>query len=99
MSYRPAFIVETDSSNGGTRLRLRGELDLSGVAAVRDALQAQDGPLVVDTTRLTFIDVSGLNALLDEERARGPEHFSLVPGDATRRLMKLVSRLSSPYSQ
>ena len=52
---------------GGQVLRLVGELDLASVAELREALAAvrSDGALTLDLSELTYIDSSGLHAIIE----------------------------------
>ena len=67
--------VETEDRNGLVHVALKGELDLSTVAKVQDELRRveADEPAVVvlDLSRLTFLDSTGLRCLVTaDERAR-----------------------------
>ena len=67
--------VETEDRNGLVHVALKGELDLSTVAKVQDELRrVEEGepPVVVlDLSRLTFLDSTGLRCLVTaDERAR-----------------------------
>lgn len=68
--------VETEDRNGLVHVALKGELDLSTVAKVQDELrrvEESEPPVVVlDLSRLTFLDSTGLRCLVTaDERARG----------------------------
>ncbi len=82
---------DLDGSNRA-HIAVRGELDLSTVSALRhdvdEMLDRGAASIVVDLSRLTFVDSSGLHALLAfAERARR-EDFSLElvegPADVMR---------------
>ena len=67
--------METEDRNGLVHVALKGELDLSTVAKVQDELRrVEEGepPVVVlDLSRLTFLDSTGLRCLVTaDERAR-----------------------------
>lgn len=80
------MVITAVDSCDRTRVRLIGELDLASGARVRWALPRLGGHrLLVDLSRLTFIDAAGLSALLlarrelelagrrlELEEARGP---------------------------
>jgi anti-sigma B factor antagonist len=79
-AYRPVPSLELDISACGstTTVGLAGELDLAAVeqleSAVAAALAEAAETLVIDLSALTFIDSSGVHALLDANRhahARG----------------------------
>lgn len=59
------------SHNGRAIVFIRGEMDMSSAAAVRDALStAQQGSpdVIVDMTEVTFMDSTGINALMGAYR-------------------------------
>jgi anti-anti-sigma factor len=67
--------VETEERDGRVHVALRGELDLSTVGKVQDALQRVESeapPVVVlDLSKLTFLDSTGLRCLVTaDQRAR-----------------------------
>lgn len=67
--------VRTEDRNGLVHVALVGELDLSTVAKVQDELrriEAGSPPtLVVDLSKLTFLDSTGLRCIVTaDERAR-----------------------------
>ena len=67
--------VETETRDGLVHVILRGELDLSTVAKVQDELrrvEAGSPPVVVlDLSKLTFLDSTGLRCLVTaDQRAR-----------------------------
>ena len=72
---RPAvpFRAEVERRMNVTILRLCGELDMAGLDDLNRALGvAQDDPagkVIVDLRGLTFLDASGLGALLAADRA------------------------------
>jgi anti-anti-sigma factor len=80
---RPGLSVEQLALERETVLILRGEFDLTGLDAFRDAV-AHISPrhrMVVDLRELRFLDSSGLGALVVlAERARS-EGWSLVLSD------------------
>jgi anti-anti-sigma factor len=67
--------VQTEDRNGHIHIVLRGELDLSTVGKVQDELRKveKSAPdlVVVDLSKLTFLDSTGLRCLVTaDERAR-----------------------------
>jgi anti-anti-sigma factor len=67
--------VQSEDRHGLVHVALRGELDLSTVGKVQDELrrvEASSPPVVVlDLSRLTFLDSTGLRCLVTaDERAR-----------------------------
>lgn len=64
--------VEVTELGGRPALAVRGELDISGVAELDRSLAALEGEqptvLVIDLRGVTFLDSSGLRALLAADR-------------------------------
>jgi anti-anti-sigma factor len=77
-----AYLV--DEGDGVCRIRLAGELDLSGREIADDALRAVDGAseVVLDLSELEFIDSMGIHfVVLAYERAqRAGYTLTIVPG-------------------
>ncbi len=66
-------------------LALEGELDLAGAAMLeRELAGIDEGPVVVDLRRLSFMDSSGLRALVVAARRLqdAGRRLALVPGAA-----------------
>ena len=84
-----------NASWDGDILRLNGELDLAEASAFEEGVRARlDGqdPLIVDVSRLTFIDSTGIRALVNIVRAAAPRR--VVVRDAppnVRRVLELTS--------
>jgi anti-anti-sigma factor len=69
---RALSISVTDAADGSVVVALAGELDLASapsLVAELEALRGRAGRLVIDAARLSFIDSSGLNALVATARA------------------------------
>ncbi len=67
--------VSSEDRNGRVHVALVGELDLSSVAKVQEELRrveaAEPATLVVDLSKLTFLDSTGLRCIVTaDERAR-----------------------------
>lgn len=61
--------IVVDARGAPPVVRLRGELDLAGAEVTEDSLvQAADPTIVVDLTRLSFMDFQGISALLSAKR-------------------------------
>jgi anti-sigma B factor antagonist len=92
--------VSREALDGGAWLFVvHGEVDLASADRVRDALMAvaSDGAeaLVVDLSGCTFLDSSGLRALLEARRALAapdgaPGLVIAAPGDQPRRLLEMT---------
>lgn len=91
------FKVESDATGSTMEVRLIGEFDLSAYEEVDQLLtnaQANSGhDVVVDLRALTFIDSSGIRALL-RAALRAKElggHLRLIPGaDNVQRVFELA---------
>jgi anti-anti-sigma factor len=79
-----------------TTARLVGEIDTYSVGEVRVAFErlpvVADGTVVVDLREVTFIDSSGLGAViaLYHRAVAADARLQLVCGDATLRLVRLM---------
>lgn len=89
--------VTTQDSGGQVTVSLKGELDLSSVGKVEEELKRveAEGPslLVLDLSRLTFLDSTGLRAVVTaDERARGDgRRLVIVRGpDAVQRVFSIT---------
>jgi anti-sigma B factor antagonist len=97
MGPRSQFRTELESNNGVVRVALSGELDIASAPLLEEALDAviANGFLavMVDLRELTFIDSSGLRALL-RARARadtsGKGLILVGASDAAQRLFELT---------
>lgn len=72
--------VETEERDERVHVALKGELDLSTVGKVQDELRrAEKAPLLVlDLSRLTFLDSTGLRALVSAHQRAEQEGRRLV---------------------
>jgi anti-sigma B factor antagonist len=89
--------VRTEDRDGLVRMALMGELDLSSVAKVQEELRRieADAPatLVVDLSKLTFLDSTGLRCIVTaDERAREQgRRIVIVRGpDAVQRVFAIT---------
>ncbi|MFE2560760.1 STAS domain-containing protein [Streptomyces sp. NPDC059352] len=67
-----ALSVHVTSGRSGTRVQVEGEIDLDTATdlgqVLVEAVDATDGSVAVDLSRVVFCDCSGLNALLRARR-------------------------------
>lgn len=78
----PPWSIEVTSTEGATCLRLRGELDAATAVELRSHVAASSSPEVhLDLGGVTFMDSSGLAAVLEARRRLALEHRQLVVGD------------------
>lgn len=99
MNHDPAptgFHVDGSEIDGASLVVLNGELDLASAAQLVQAvsdLGAGSHPVILDLSAVTFVDSSGVRALLDTERIvadKGRRLAFLRPGIAVTRLLELV---------
>ena len=92
------FECEVSTSAEVTRLRLIGELDIASTpilqAAITTARDVGSRSLVLDLTRLEFIDSSGLRCILDAdtEARQDGSSIALIQGPpAVQRIFELTN--------
>ncbi len=96
-SEHPYLTIDVTSAAKAQTIVLTGEADLLGApkieAALKDASAGEPQLIVIDLASLTFIDSSGLQALITGHelcRARGHE-LQIVPGpENVQRLFELI---------
>ncbi len=78
--------------DGTYLITLKGEIDLSNADRVRAAIaEAPDsGTVTVNTVGVTFIDSTGLRALIEGAGHVGLERLHLIPGARTLRLLEVT---------
>jgi anti-anti-sigma factor len=89
--------IETEVADGLVRVALKGELDLSTVNKVEEELESLEAGgaklIVLDMSRLTFLDSTGLRCLVTaDQRARDAGgRLVLVRGpDAVQRVFTIT---------
>ncbi len=94
----PDLHVESIVEDEVTRLQVAGDLDLTAAETLTDAIDEALGDgarsLVVDLSRTTFVDSTGLSHLLRARRRADAEHASLrivaPPGSEARVVIDLT---------
>jgi stage II sporulation protein AA (anti-sigma F factor antagonist) len=86
---------EAVRDGGGKRLRLVGELDLASVARLRAAIaeMPSNGALTLDLSDLTYIDSTGLHAIVEcanSLNGTGPVRIA-NPASSVRRVFEIVN--------
>lgn len=77
----PNFSISESTTPDGVRLELIGELDISVAGRVRDRLDdhAEAGTTVIlDLSRLDFIDSSGINVIITYHRQAAQDGWRLL---------------------
>jgi anti-sigma B factor antagonist len=94
---RPLALFELDHVHACAVLSCSGEIDVSTVSALRDALQEAERSsqrVIIDLTEVTFLDSTGVGAILGAVRAaRGgqPAALSLVgPSGVVLRVLTIT---------
>ena len=95
----PALTTQVSRAGTTVTVALCGELDLATASRLRSCLSPlvqQDPPpsrLVLDLRELTFLDASGISAMLQVQRAldrRGGELVLRSPSRLVRRVVKVL---------
>jgi anti-sigma B factor antagonist len=102
MSAEEETFLLTRSTQGACEVvSLAGELDMvhaPTVAETLDALADTERPLIVDLTELTFIDSSGIHAILRPRPQQGTVILVCPPGNIHRVLsVTKIDRVLSVY--
>jgi anti-anti-sigma factor len=72
-------------------VKLLGELDLATAAQLRGELRPLDGDVELDFAGLTFLDSSGMNALVDVHRDREARGHHLVIRGASEIVLRALT--------
>ena len=95
---KPLTLVRLD--NGAPGLRLIGELDMATVPELRSALAATsgNGQVTLDLSELTFMDSSGLLAIVEYARsANGAAPVILAnPSEVVARIFEITGMQGHP---
>ena len=95
--------VRTEDRNGLVHVALVGELDLSSVAKVQEELRRVEAgappTLVVDLSKLTFLDSTGLRCIVTaDERARSEgRRIVIVRGPEAVQRVFTITRLDDRF--
>ena len=92
MSLPDELKISVESREGASIVRVSGEVDLASHEQLTDRLReaaAANGPVVVDLSRCSFIDSSGIRALLLGEREA--DRFALAgAGEQVKRVLEMT---------
>ena len=95
------FVIETRDRPGVAHVVLSGEFDLAGVDRFAEAIAAVEAAapaaIVVDLGGLTFMDSSGLRALVgaDDRARQAGRRLAIVPGPTHVRRVFEITQLDS----
>jgi anti-sigma B factor antagonist len=94
VEHELTFVVDPDPERAGGFV-LRGELDMATaptlLAAVGPVLQDPAQDVVLDVRRLSFVDSTGISALIRiSTRLEGATLTLVAPADNVARVLKLV---------
>ena len=91
------WVLDVETAQSGHLVRACGEIDIANagllVQQVRKALMSGAESICVDLTETTFMDVSGVRALIEIERtaeAYAAPLEIICPGHAARRVIELT---------
>jgi anti-sigma B factor antagonist len=85
--------------NGTTLVSVRGDVDIATSPTLRRVLDAAHGHVVVDLSRVTLIDASGLSVLVEAARSADRDGHNLVlrnPSTSCTRALE-ITRLVSVF--
>lgn len=91
MREPPEGVVEVDTGDGV--VAVRGEIDRVTIGRVVHALERVDGVVVLELERVTFLDSSGLQGILDaqqEARSRGGDVILRRPSHVVSRVLEIT---------
>jgi anti-anti-sigma factor len=90
----PPFRIETSPQNGLLHVAVSGELDIATAPRLDAALQQPEAAtgIVLDLTRVSFIDSTGLRVLLQAHEAarHGGRQLTILPSDVVTRLIRMT---------
>jgi anti-sigma B factor antagonist len=94
------FTIESHVGNDVSRLSLAGEFDLAGIeqfeAAIDKVEASHPRAIVIDLSALTFMDSSGLRALVmaDQRARQAGRRLAIVPGPPPVRRVFEITQLA-----
>ena len=94
----PTFTVDTGELDGGVRVILSGDLDLSTAKQAEEAIEAAErgtSLIVIDLRRLSFMDSTGLRVIVsaDKRAKRSCRRAVIVQGPSAVRRVFEITRL------
>ncbi len=101
MTDPDVFSIQTSTDGDALVVAVTGEVDLSTASEVSKALELvseQTSRVVVDLSAVTFLDSSGINALLTGQRGLAENGIGLcvvAPGGPVRRVFELTQLMET----
>jgi anti-sigma B factor antagonist len=100
----PRLDVSWTSGPNGVHLAATGEIDSASaqefLANLQDAIIDTDGPIIVDLGTVTFIDSTGLNALITAQASSDGRLYLGTLNTTVRRVLEVTALLDRfPRSQ
>lgn len=94
----PTFTVDTGELDGGVRVILSGDLDLSTAKQAEQAIEEAERSaslIVIDLRRLSFMDSTGLRVIVsaDKRAKRSGRRAVIVQGPSAVRRVFEITRL------
>jgi len=89
----PDFEVTVQRSSGTAVVQVTGELDLESAQTLADVLRGLEPPcdrVILDLSRLTFIDSTGLRLAITEHRRAELDGFDFVVAGATEPILRVL---------
>jgi anti-sigma B factor antagonist len=89
----PDFEVKVQRSSGTAVVQVAGELDLASAPTLADMLRDLESPcdrVILDLSRLTFIDSTGLRLAIAEHRRAELDGFDFVVAGATEPILRVL---------
>jgi len=89
----PDFEVTVQRSSATAVVEVAGELDLASAQALADVLRDLEPPcdrVILDLSRLTFIDSTGLRLAITEHRRAELDGFDFVIAGATEPILRVL---------
>lgn len=90
---RPDFEVTVQRSSGTAVVQVAGELDLASAPTLADMLLELEPPcdwVILDLSRVTFIDSTGLRLAIAEHRRAELDGFDFVVAGATGPVLRVL---------
>jgi anti-sigma B factor antagonist len=90
---QPRFDIAVERAGGTAIVRLTGELDLATAPELTDVLHALEPPcrrIILDVTRLEFIDSTGLRLAVTEHDRASMDGFEFVITGAAGAVLKVL---------